>query len=316
MSSPVEILLSTYNGEKYLTIQLESILKQDYSNWKLIIRDDGSKDGTLSIIREYAEKHPGKILLIKDEEGNMGYSASFSKLLRHSSADYIMYCDQDDYWYPEKISTMMAAMIVEEITLPVKAHLLFSDVQMVDSEMKVTEQSFLRRTNYSAKKGMQIFFLKNYVPGCNMLFNRRLIEQALHTENSIKLHDHWLLLVCSSVGKISCINKPLMQYRMHDNNAIGFTEANTSLWQKVSLFFKNNLKYGFSNKKYREVLYSANIRQMQNICECLAADVSKDAITFSKIDQSNYFRRKIRNITRPYICENSLLKQLTYINCF
>jgi len=97
MDSKVEILLSTYNGAKYLREQFESIIQQDYPHWKLIVRDDGSSDGTLTIINEYIAKYPDKITLVKDDAGNLGHSNSFSKLLRLSTADFVMYCDQDDY---------------------------------------------------------------------------------------------------------------------------------------------------------------------------------------------------------------------------
>ena len=316
MNKVVEILLSTYNGEKYLRVQLDSILKQDHSYWRLVIRDDGSKDGTLVILNEYVQKYPDKISLLKDNEGNLGFSASFSKLVKQCSADYIMYCDQDDYWHPDKISIMLSVMLEEETNLPAVAHVVFSDLQLADSDMRIVSSSFLTRMRYSSRKGMQIFFLKNYVPGCNLLFNKTLVQQALKTNNIINLHDHWLLMVCSSIGKLTYVNKPLMDYRTHDSNAIGFIESNNTFYKRLSLFFKDSVKYGLFNKKYRNLLYSKNIEQMKNICNTFPAEVSKRAIAFSQTDKSNYFSRKIKNITCPYIMEGSLLKQLTYIICF
>ncbi|HTA26937.1 MAG TPA: glycosyltransferase family 2 protein [Bacteroidia bacterium] len=316
MNHQVEILLSTYNGEKYLGVQLDSIIQQDYTHWKLIIRDDGSKDATLSIIEEYAKKYPDKISLLKDTDGNLGFCDSFCKLLKQSAADYVMYCDQDDYWMPSKISTLLSVMMEEETLLPARAHIVFSDLQVADAELNLVSPSFFKMTNYLPNKGMQIFFLKNYVPGCNMLFNRKLIEQAMQTDNIINLHDHWLLIVCSAVGKLSFIDKPLMKYRMHDTNAIGFFQPKVPFLKQVSLFFKENLKYGLFNKKYRNLLYIKNIQQMENICERLATEVSKETIVFSKIDKSNYFVRKLRSFGKPYILENTMFKQLTYIICF
>ena len=316
MESSVEILLSTYNGEKYLNAQLDSILQQDYANWKLVIRDDGSKDATLSVIAEYVSKYPDKINLYKDTDGNLGFSNSFTKLLKQSTADYVMYCDQDDYWLPNKISTMLAVMLEQEVLLPTKAHVVFSDLQVADDALDIIAPSFLKRMHYVSGAGMQIFFLKNYVPGCNILFNRKLVQQAMKTENIINLHDHWLLMVCGAVGKLTFIDKPLMKYRMHDANTIGFLQPNVSFFKQIKLFFADNLKYGFANKKYRKLLYSKNILQMQNICERLGSDVSKDAIAFSEIGSSNYFARKFRNIFKPYIMETSLLKYVTYIICF
>ncbi|HTB32375.1 MAG TPA: glycosyltransferase family 2 protein [Bacteroidia bacterium] len=316
MNSPVEILLSTYNGEKYLNAQLDSILAQDYPHWKMTIRDDGSNDSTLSIINSYIQQYPDKIAVVKDEDGNLGYSNSFTKLLKQSSADYVMFCDQDDYWQPSKISTMLSVMLEEEALRPAKAHIVFSDIQVADAELKIISESFLDMTGYSPDRGNQIFFLKNYVPGCNLLFNRKLVEEALKTKNIINLHDHWLMMVCSAIGKLTVIDKPLLKYRMHDTNAIGFFEQAKPLAERISICMKDILKYGMSNKKYRDKAYSINVAQMQNICEQLSSLVSKDALVFSKVDNSGYFSRKMKNIINPYLLERSVLKQLTYIICF
>jgi glycosyltransferase involved in cell wall biosynthesis len=316
MNSPVEILLSTYNGGQYLSTQLDSILQQDYPYWKLLIRDDGSTDGTLSTLQVYAQKYPDKIILLNDTEGNLGYCESFYKLLKQSSADYLMFCDQDDYWYPSKISTMLSYMIREEVGMPVMARIVFSDLEVADSELKTTKASFLKMIQYSSRSKTQVFFLKNYVPGCNIMFNRTLIQQAFKTDNIVHLHDYWLMLVCSAVGKITFIKKPLMKYRMHDNNAIGHKEQQSSFINRLMLFLKEVTKYGAANKKYRDIMYSHNMKQMKNICKCLPTDVSIDAVIFSEVDKSSYLARKIRNISTPYLLETSLLKQLTYIICF
>ena len=123
-------------------------------------------------------------------------------------------------------------------------------------------------------------------------------------------------MVCSAVGKISFIDKPLMKYRIHSSNAIGFIEQHNKFMKRLSLFIKDTLKYAATNKKYRNLLYFKNIQQMLNICDHLSANVSKRAIAFSAIDRSNYFSRKMKNIIAPYIVERSLLKQITYVVCF
>jgi|SRR6185312_13885582 len=316
MNSPVEILLSTYNGAQYLSAQLDSILQQDYQYWKLLIRDDGSTDGTLSTLQVYAQKYPDKIILLNDNEGNLGYSESFCKLLKQSSADYLMFCDQDDYWCQTKISTMLSFMMEEEVYKPGMARIVFSDLEVTDSELKTTNMSFLNMIQYSPTSKAQVFFLKNYVPGCNIMFNRALVIQALKTANIVHLHDYWLMLVCSAVGKITFINKSLMKYRMHNANAIGYKEQRSSFMGRFILFIKEVAKYSAANKEYRDIMYVNNVEQMKNICKTFPANVSMDAITFSEVDKSTYLARKIRNIVEPYLLETSLLKQLTYIICF
>jgi glycosyltransferase involved in cell wall biosynthesis len=316
MNHPVEILLSTFNGEKHLQEQLDSLIAQDYTEWKLLVRDDGSTDSTVHIIEEYKKRYHDKIRLLTDGKGNLGFSQSFMELLKASTGKYVMYCDQDDSWNPHKISRLLSAVSEQETITPDKAQLVFADLQMADREMKVTIGSFLKNIGYTQNCGAQVFFLRNYVPGCNMIFNRKLIEQAKQTDNIIGLHDHWLTMVCAAVGKLTCINQPLMKYRLHDNNAIGFFEYGNSGFKDFLLCIKECAKYGFNNKKYRDRIYSAQQNQVKNICNSLGGIVSKEAIRFANIDESGYVARKWRNIVTPFKLEGSILKQLTYIICF
>ena len=103
----IDILLSTYNGEKFLEAQLDSILKQSYQDYNILIRDDGSSDNTISILNSYKENYPQKIFLIDNENKNLGSTGSFLTLLNHSRADLIFFCDQDDVWHSKKISLML-----------------------------------------------------------------------------------------------------------------------------------------------------------------------------------------------------------------
>src|ERR1700730_17321590 len=100
----VDILLSGYNGEPYLQQQLESIALQTCSDWRLLVRNDGSTDKSEEIIERFKNKYLGKVEIVKDSKGNIGYNASFMELMRQATSDYIMLCDHDAYWYPEKIS--------------------------------------------------------------------------------------------------------------------------------------------------------------------------------------------------------------------
>lgn len=309
----VDILLSTYNGETHLPVQLESIVQQDYADWRLIIRDDGSKDNTVQIIEQFRMKYPYKVVIIKDSLGNLGYNKSFMELLKHSVADYMMFCDQDDYWYPNKISALLNALKNEGQKCVPGAELAFSDVQIADNKLNVIRESFFKYIGYNPVKGNQVFFLRNYVPGCNMMFKKSLIQKVLKTENIIGHHDHWIIMVAASVSNVLCLDKPLMKYRTHGKNAIG---VDIERENKTGVLMKDILKYSFQNKKYRDALYSKNIAQLQNICSVFADSVSKDANFFSNIDKSNFFARKISNLSKPYISGHSFMEQLTYLLCF
>ena len=133
----IDILLATYNGESYLSSQLDSIINQSCDNWKILIRDDGSKDRTLEIIEWYTKKYNNQIFLIEDEKKNLGVCGNFSELLNHSHADYAMFCDQDDIWFKNKIKITFQKMKEMENTYgsdcPILVH---TDLMVVDKNLE------------------------------------------------------------------------------------------------------------------------------------------------------------------------------------
>src|SRR5262249_54654542 len=108
--STIDILLATYNGAAYLEEQLASIEAQAHPNWRLIARDDGSSDRTADILAAFRTRHPGKVTIVRDADGNLGLVQNFSRLMEASTAPYAAFCDQDDVWLPEKLSLCLARM--------------------------------------------------------------------------------------------------------------------------------------------------------------------------------------------------------------
>jgi glycosyltransferase involved in cell wall biosynthesis len=314
MSAGVDILLSTCNGEKYLSQQLESILKQDHTDWRLIIRDDGSTDSTVGIIDKFSGDNPNRVSIIKDNKGNIGYNASFMELYKCSTADYIMLCDQDDFWYPDKISSLLSAL--QKTERENKMALVFGDLDIADENLDITGDSFLRKMRYKSSEGQQVFFLANYVPGCNIMFNKALLKQVLATENIIGYHDQWIMMVAAAVGKVVCIEKPLMKYRIHDKNAIGMRGKAISDSGRFGLFLKDSLKYVTNNSGYRKAAYSKHMAQIQKIANACGDKLTEEANAFLAVDTSRYLSRKMKNISAPYLIGRSFLDQLTYIICF
>lgn len=216
----VQILLSTYNGEKHLASQIESILAQDYQNWELWIRDDCSSDNTLQIIRSYLKSHPSKIKL-KDSKENLGSTTSFMKLIEESTAEYIMLCDQDDVWHPEKISRSLRAL--KSIEVKGGMALIYTDMEVVDEDLNPINDSFLRaqrlRSNWSSKP--YFVFAQSMAAGCSMIFNAALRNQLHPVNAKLFQHDHWLLMHAAYCGKVGFINWSSMKYRQHAANSIG-----------------------------------------------------------------------------------------------
>ena len=141
----VQILLSTYNGERYLGALLDSILAQTYQDWNLLIRDDGSSDGTMSVIQDYISKD-SRITLLPSKE-NVGVISSFELLLKSSSAPYLLFCDQDDVWLPKKVDILYSCMLDEERNFPGKPLLVHSDLLVVDADLNIISNSFWEYSN-------------------------------------------------------------------------------------------------------------------------------------------------------------------------
>ena len=211
--------MATYNGEKYLIEQIESIINQSYENWTLLIRDDISEDSTVSIIEEY-EKKDSRIRLLRDEKGNLGFVKNFEELLVQSQEDFIMFCDQDDYWLENKLEIYineLNKLLKEEIEEPL---LLHSNSFICDDNLEIIKEKFIVSKEALRYKENNYFFSYT-VQGSTVLLNRKLIDIGLPFLESVTLHDRYFHLLAEFFGKRVFIDKSLMKYRQHENNKIG-----------------------------------------------------------------------------------------------
>lgn len=216
-----DILLSTYNGEKYLGEQLDSIINQTYKDWKLIIRDDGSKDSTLQIIKNYIDNYPEKIELIPSS-GNLGPMLSFGELLKVSTSKYIALCDQDDVWLENKLLQFLEKMLETEKKHPNKAILIHSDLIVVDNNLKILYKSFWKFMKLNPDNKSLIYYLtSNNVTGCAIVINKQLKDISLPIPQKASMHDWWIALNASFFGIIEYIESPLIYYRQHNANSVG-----------------------------------------------------------------------------------------------
>lgn len=229
----VDILMATYNGGKYIVEQIDSILNQNYNDWKLYIRDDGSKDNTINIVKEYIEKYPDKIILIEDGRRNLGPKLNFGELLKNSKSEYCMFCDQDDVWMEEKVSLTLNKMIeLEKQYGKDKPILIHTDLKVVNERLDVINESFWNFMSLDPKrKAINKLLVENTITGCTMMINRKLKEEIKEIPEKCEMHDWWIALVASSIGVIYTIEKPTILYRQHENNQIGARQ--NSLVKKI-----------------------------------------------------------------------------------
>lgn len=246
----IAILLSTYNGSKYIECQLDSLLNQTAKNWKLCIRDDGSTDGTKKILEKYVSKF-SQLHFFGDDE-NLGAAKSFMKLLKDVESDYYMFCDQDDLWLEDKIKYAFSCIRDLEIENVDSSILVFSDAQIVDSELKMMSESFIENsgivTDFVQEKGY--VNITNISPGCTYIFNRKLRDEVLDYPLNLPMHDWWLVLRAKELGKLYFLNRTDMLYRQHENNVIGAHQINLRYYLMKFVKINNTIRNQYQQYQF------------------------------------------------------------------
>ena len=213
----VDVLLATYNGEKYLLEQIDSILKQNYhGKINLIIRDDASTDNTLNILK--ALSNDSRLKIIKDQYEGLGVALNFKELMKYSESDYIFFSDQDDIWLADKISKKV--LLADQFFDSARPSLVYSNALVVNSELKSKNKSTYSNKKINTSLSTLLFFNGGF-QGCSMLINRSLKEMALAYNGYWFMHDQVVSFIASCFGDIIYIPEKLLLYRQHENNVLG-----------------------------------------------------------------------------------------------
>jgi len=227
----VSIAMATYNGEKFLSEQLDSIYKQTYKNIEVIVCDDCSTDTTINILEEYKQKYGLKYYL---NEKNLGYVKNFEKVASLCNGEFIAFSDQDDIWLPEKIEILLKNI---ENNL-----LIFSDAQVININKEIISNS---RYDYLSKlENVKPAYYQNFIKknafGCMILINKKLLNHALPFKKEIG-HDNWLIITATKLDSIIFIDRQLIMYRIHGQNVSDNAFGN-NLFVKFKNYFKKNLR--------------------------------------------------------------------------
>ena len=216
----IGIVLATYNGEKYLAQMLDSLVAQTRPADFIVAVDDGSKDNTPAILKSYQDRLPLQVTIL---EKNSGHRAAFSKALelaqpQLSSNDLIALADQDDVWLPQKLG-----ILEKEIQ---DKSLVFGDAQVVDANGKIIAKSWRSYSKIEKKISIeqQIAGINN-VTGCLSLFSASLLDAILPIPEGVTVHDRWIAMLADKHNGVAAIDTPVVQYRIHGNNAVGGVAA-------------------------------------------------------------------------------------------
>lgn len=285
MRPSILVLLSTYNGERYLSQQLDSLMQQVNIQLQILIRDDGSKDSTKSIIQDYVNKYPQQIRYFSGE--NLGARESFFELIKHAidsqdQFECFAFCDQDDIWKQNKLERAAKLLSYESVSIPL---MYCSSTQMVDSNLVP-----IGIWPPPPKKGVNLYnaLVENIAVGCTTVLNRRALQLIsshfpIHMDQII-MHDWWIYLCVSSFGKIIFDEHPTILYRQHGQNALGGqTDSFILKWKKRWLrFFRGDNHYIIS-------------KQAKHFYECysdkMETSVRQDIEQFLKAKKAPLFSR-------------------------
>ena len=231
--------MSTYNGEKYIKTQIDSIISQVDVSVELVIRDDGSSDATKSIVQDYGDS----CVLICGN--NVGCAKSFFELLRYANTNYsddyyFAFADQDDYWMPEKLATAVRQLDAFGKSTP---NLYFSNLCVVDGDLKNGKLLYNESVNLDKPHSL----IQNYASGCTMVFNKKAVEMMACCEiDQFRIHDIPLFMLCLFCGNVSFDDNSYIKYRQHGGNVIGagvyFRQRLNSKMHSLTCFWKQHDK--------------------------------------------------------------------------
>lgn len=236
----ISVCMATYNGERFIKQQIDSILPQLDSDDELIISDDGSTDGTLEIIASYKDE---RIKVLHHTRENSTYypkmsvpyaSFNFENALRAAKGDFIFLSDQDDIWLPQKIATCLKLLQTNDYVL--------SNFSVIDEQGKLVMEKMYEKKPFSNNVLRNCIYPNFW--GCCACFNRKILEKALPFPKSVCLHDFWIGLVATKVGKMAWFEKPLVLHRVgNQNTSTGGKKSSNSLWIKFLYRFYAFIEY-------------------------------------------------------------------------
>lgn len=255
----MEILLPTYNGGRFLREQLDSLFAQTDQDWRLTASDDGSADDTLAILQDYLARYPDRMAL---RAGGRRFGSArdhFFALMRECRAGYVLFCDQDDVWHPDKVEKTRAALMAAEgqwgSQTPV---MVFTDQTVADGALRPIAPSLMRyQKQYFERFDYRSILMQNVATGCAMGVNRALILKALQCADTGQtiMHDWWLAAVAAKFGRIVYLDESTMLYRQHGGNSVGAKDVGSAGYVAQSLRAMGKVRAAVARKKMQAGIF-------------------------------------------------------------
>lgn len=249
----VDIVLPYYNGSAFIKEQLESISNSQLEG--IVLRLIVVNDASTKIETEFLKTILPAAHLYIENETNLGVIKSVEKGLKASTASYVMLCDHDDVWLPNKIKNSLTKLKEIEGELPA---MVYTDLVISGPKLEELHPSMLAYYGYRFDKAYPSILFKNIVTGCTIIMNRKLVEFSLPFPDHIPMHDHWLAVCAVFAGKLALLNEATILYRQHGKNQIGAPVD--GIFSKVMNFRKMADKFGTQLRLKTEMVKALSLR--------------------------------------------------------
>ena len=308
----IDILMATYNSEKYIRQQIESILNQTYTNFRLIISDDCSKDSTREILKEYSQKDDRIVIFY--QEKNLGYVGNFEFLLSKVQDNIYMFSDHDDVWLPTKVEKSYQKL------QETNADLVFTDLEIVDKDLKTIYPSFndymkLSRKIKKFKSDYRLQYLYNCITGCTLMAKKKFFDKILPLPRDSKyvIHDYWIGLVYALYGKVEYLDEQTIKYRQHGDNQVGTDKIShkfTKMEGVRNLFIDVKIQL-FKTYVNHEDIFPDKLKSMNKKALHYYMDIQDKKII--NLKNWSVFHMLYKNETVIYYLENFIIMNLPIV---
>ncbi len=283
----ISIVMCTYNGEKYLREQLDSLISQTYPLYEILVQDDVSTDGTLQILKEYEQRYP--IIHVLQNEKNMGYNANFSSAIYKATGDYLAISDQDDIWMPNKIERLMS-------NIGNKGMIFSKSVLFDENAPEWKEHNYYSAPNVSLEE----LAFRNNISGHAVLVRRDLLDRVPFWDSRY-YYDWWLAIVAAYFDEIVFLDETLVRWRRHQQSITHQFYVTSKSESRISKFFRlNDFLYrrkNYLNSLYR-MLYKLEEHENKHPEFVEAVRLTRDNDLFRSL-KSCYKCLKMRSIYHP-----------------
>lgn len=301
----VSIALCTYNGQKFLGKQLDSLVGQTYQNLELIIVDDNSTDETHKILSDYARRF--QFIQVYQNEFNLGFVKNFEKAVKFCDGDFIAISDQDDIWELNKIETLINE--IEDNDLVYHGSLFINENDKPIQDLKLSD-----KTNLYSNQSNLYFLFNNSISGHASMFKKELLEYALPFDERF-YYDWWLAFVASSIGKIKYVDKLLVKYRQHNHNISGILAEKIKDKSKFgNKYFDFDLAWIEFLSRFKQAQNQNEIKHIYHVLRDYASGKTKISFLFFLINYNfkliylNYKKSLLSRfnlIRKMYLAENN-----------